>query len=227
MRKPGKTNRISSRSRVNKTSLAKEYLLGHKYASDREVASAVTCSLSTVRNARRQLREEGLIGRSPYDHSSDTPLTPELETMGSRELLDELDKRQGVSGEPLTTTEKLHMLSSFARKAGIEEDSKRAIDAIRAHTTVEELTKETKDLGPAEPLTYEEKVMHTIIIFDIAGPSLAAEAALKAFEGTDLTEFCNIIGRHKATAPHSQSKNEPSASVQTAISSMESINGST
>ena len=104
----------------------------------------------------------------------------------------------------------------------MEDDYKRSIDAMLAHTKLEESTKAKTRLGPAEPLTDEEKIKHTAIIFDIAGPDLASRAAIEAFkEGTELEDFCIAIGRHKVTASRPQTGT--SASEQTAISEIERI----
>lgn len=185
---------LTTNAKARLLNQAEEYFIANPYAPNTDCMKAIGCSLRTATQGRKRGVKKGLIPPSYYDRTTEIePLTTE----GAEKLQEELAKMRGEGGDPLTTEEKLNLLSKFARHASLEGDTKRATDAIMAHTNLEARTTKLS-LGPPPPLTRDDKVRWMKLVVDVVGPSILAESIIGTL---DLTVFEEELGRLKATHP--------------------------
>lgn len=202
--------------KIKKRQIVEEYLIAHEHASNAEVGAACGVSERTVSTARKDAVTKGLIKPAYRDHRSpETSLethTPEQ----SDEILRQLHKIRGISGEPLTQAESLQMLANMAREAFASKNPGLAKDALLAHDKISARASEV-DLGLPDPLTTDEKILRTADILDVVGPSIAAHALIRVLSPPGRLTFEEEYGRLKAT--HPLPVETPGAPIQTADSS--------
>lgn len=195
---------------------ARQYLRAQPGASNAHAAKLLGISVRTVSYARAELVKEGKIAPALHNRGGGKPPKPTTEhltTSGVKEIEAELNRMKTGDGKPLEDSEKLARLAAIARTT---DDSKRAESAMLAHTRIKELSKEKAHLGPKPPLKDKEKIDRLWALIEVCGPTIAAKATVRAFKGTDLTDFCTTLDRLKATAPHSHPSNTEGESAPTA-----------
>lgn len=188
--------------------LAEEYLLANPYASTEMICDATRVNPATVTRIRKDLVKRGLIRASIHDWSSPEgrsakSLEPEgakIDTEGVEKVLAKLEELRTPTGDPLTTEESLQLLSSLARAANTDGNSKLAIDATMAFHRLQDRTTAVQ-LGPPPPLTDEDKITRMTHLVDVVGPVILASATFRALSAEDLCAFEEELGRLKATHP--------------------------
>lgn len=177
---------------------AKEYLLAHPEATNRDVRSSVGCAYRTITKARAELVEKGLIPPAWADHhvavrsnrppnpipaveraAEDTPFetssTADLERAISDHSRrpDETDYFAGIEDDEEIDFGKLRRI--LWRVANRDRDPRIRTQAIWTLTRMQQDVSD-RPLGPGVPRTRQQIVDRLILLFEGAGADVVVDA---------------------------------------------------
>lgn len=222
------TGRPAKRSKRN-AQFAVEYLHGHPTASNEDVIKATGCSERSVSRARAMLVATGALQRSYFDRQhrslgpSDDPqdgaagLAPaspggDLPVVGPRDPA-ALEKALRADHGPALTTEQMKQrYSAIARFGAKTGEFTLEIQAMQALGRLDSQTGARDRLGPGVPHTREDRRDRVQPILEAAGPSIAAEAAVLAYDKDEFAQFLDALGSfmsRKVANEQQSSKDRP------------------
>lgn len=196
---------------ARKVQLAKEYLLAHPNATDAEIVGRLEISSRTVTYARQQLRLQGELPRSFYDRKSarvgegsaepDTASDPSSGpvvalSIEDSKALESYLKGANVSTDPLTVDQMRARYSAIARHAAANKEFTLEIAALQALARLDQQVGARDALGPGVPHTREQRTTRVTMIVDAAGPSITADAVVRAYERPELDRFIDEVARY-------------------------------
>jgi hypothetical protein len=192
-RTPGRKNTLKWKAR--------EYLLLHPTASNRDVVRVVGCSDRMVSLVRAGMRADGSLIRAASDYTS-------LQTMDSTEgenksAADEFPTQNVIPGlDPVSTKTLLSLVEekreeietgghewpveeqlSFLRRLGKTHDNPQVrMAALALYNKISSDQGQRDALGPGEPLNDTDRVVRLSLLMEACGPRVVLLAYEKAFK---------------------------------------------